>query len=378
MIPYHRPYKTNEANSYAMDALDTGRLCGGHKYSKLCIEWLSNYFQNADVLLTPSCTDALEMAMILLDLKEGDEVIVPSYTFPSTANCIILAGGTPIFIDCAPDTMQMTPALFEQAITAQTRAVIPVHYAGQSCDMDTIMSIADRHNIKVVADAAQTMFATYKNKPSATYGHMATISFHETKNITSGEGGCLVINDSSFIERAKIIHEKGTNRSAFLRGEVDKYSWVDKGSSFVMSDLSAALLLSQLQLGEEITQKRTALWNFYEQELLPLHQENVLKIARPSAECGVNGHIFYIILDELDTAIALQRKLKANNIQAVTHYVPLHASKAGKSYGKIHGDLQTTATLSPKLLRLPLYADMSKKDAMQVVNIIKAYFKGTK
>jgi dTDP-4-amino-4,6-dideoxygalactose transaminase len=364
---------TGSESSYIAQAHAHGHLSGDGTFTKACSAWLEEHTGTGMALLTQSCTAALEMAAILADISPGDEVIMPSYTFVSTANAFVLRGAIPVFVDCRPDTLNIDEKLIEAAITERTRVIVPVHYAGVGCEMDEIMRIAHRHNLLVVEDAAQGIRSEYKGKALGTIGHMGTFSFHETKNVISGEGGCLLINDSRFRKRAEIIREKGTNRSQFFRGEVAKYSWIDIGSSFLPSEVTAAFLYAQLQKAEDITARRLRAWDLYHRLLQPMEQVGHLR--RPSVPSGQkhNAHMYYVLLNSETERNTVRKALLAEGIHAVTHYVPLHSSPAGLRYGLTHGTLDHTNNLSKTLLRLPLWVGVEKEIPRVVDALVRAF-----
>ena len=371
MIPFNKPYISGKELWNIAQAHALGQRAGDGSFTKKCNTWLEERTGSCKALLTHSCTAALEMSAILADIQPGDEVIMPSYTFVSTANAFVLRGGVPVFIDIRPDTLNIDESLIEKAITARTKAIVPVHYAGVACEMDTIMDIAERHNLLVIEDAAQGVMATYKGKALGAIGNMGTLSFHETKNITSGEGGALLINDPMLAERAEIIREKGTNRSQFFRGQVDKYTWVDIGSSYLPGEIIAAFLWAQMEEAENITKKRLDIWQQYHESLLPL--ESAGKLRRPiiSEGCQHNAHMYYILLDSLEQRTALMARLKDESVTSVFHYVPLHNSPAGVKYGRVHGKMTYTEELSDRLLRLPLWIGLTSEDQKLVVSEIE-------
>ncbi len=371
-IPFNKPFIIGQELAHIADAVSQGHLSGDGKYTKSCQRWFEEKLGCHKSLLTHSCTAALEMAAILCDIQPGDEVILPSYTFVSTANAFVLRGGVPVFVDIRPDTLNMDENLIEAAITPRTRAIVPVHYAGVPCEMDRIMGIAHKHDLLVVEDAAQALLSTYKGRALGSIGHFGCLSFHETKNIISGEGGALLINDARFAERAEIIREKGTNRSQFFRGEVDKYTWMDIGSSFLPSELVSAFLYAQLEHAAEITARRYHICSSYAAQLASLQQAGKLRL--PDFDASSNGHMFYIILDSLDTRTQLIAHLKAQDIHPVFHYVPLHSSPAGRKYGRASGDMQVTDDLSERLLRLPLHYAMNAADIARVSDTILDFF----
>lgn len=370
-IPFNKPFIIGRELALIADAVAQGHLSGDGAYTKLCHRWFEDKLGCRKALLTHSCTGALEMAAILCDIQPGDEVILPSYTFVSTANAFVLRGAVPVFVDIRPDTLNLDEKLIEAAITPRTRVIVPVHYAGVPCDMDAIMDIAQRHKLLVVEDAAQALLSTYKGRALGSIGHFGCLSFHETKNIISGEGGALLINDARFAERAEIIREKGTNRSQFFRGEVDKYTWVDIGSSYLPSELVSAFLYAQLERADEIIAKRRDICTTYATQLAPLQQSG-LRIAEFDEDS--NGHLFYVLLDSLATRSRLIAHLKAQGIHPVFHYVPLHSSPAGRRYGREGSGMQVTDELSERLLRLPLYYEMSEGDIVRVCAAIKDFF----
>jgi dTDP-4-amino-4,6-dideoxygalactose transaminase len=354
-IPFNKPYMTGRELWYITQAHTNGHLAGDGMFTKKCHAWLETRTGSHKALLTHSCTAALEMAAILADIQPGDEVIMPSFTFVSTANAFVLRGGVPVFVDIRMDTHNIDETRIEAAITPRTRAIVPVHYAGVACEMDAIMNIAKRHNLLVIEDAAQGIMSTYKGKPLGSIGHLGVYSFHETKNIISGEGGALLINDESFAERAEIIREKGTNRSQFFRGQVDKYTWVDIGSSYLPGEVIAAFLWAQMEEADQINSRRLAIWSFYHQALAPL--ESAGKLRRPvvSKECKHNAHMYYIVLADLETRTQAIAQMKEAGINTVFHYVPLHTAPYGKKHGRAHDDLPITRMTSDCLLRLPLW-----------------------
>ena len=375
LIPFNKPPLTGNEEQYILESIKSNKISGDGQFTKKCHQWFEKKLQCKKVLLTTSCTHALEMAAILLDIKEGDEVIMPSYTFVSTANAFVLRGAKIVFVDIREDTMNIDEQKIEEAITSKTKVIVPVHYAGVACEMDTIMNIASKHNIFVVEDAAQGMMSSYKGKALGTIGHFGTFSFHETKNYTSaGEGGLLIINDDRFKERAEIIREKGTNRSAFFRGIIDKYSWVDVGSSYLMSDVSAAYLWGQLEKLEEINNNRIKSWNKYNKELAILAEKGIIKLPHIPNKCIHNAHIFYIKVKNLKIRSILIKYLKDNDIEAVFHYIPLHSSLAGLKFCKFNGDDNYTTQESDKIIRLPLYYNLDNNDILKVIKDIINFF----
>ena len=373
LIHFNRPPVTGNENKFITEALGNNKISGDGPFTKKCHQWFENNLLCKKALLTTSCTHALEMAAILLDIKDGDEVIMPSYTFVSTANAFALRGAKIVFVDIRPDTMNIDETKIEAAITNKTKAIVPVHYAGVACEMDTIMDIATRHNLFVVEDAAQAIMSSYKGKALGTIGHLGAYSFHETKNITSaGEGGLLIINDERFKDRAEIIREKGTNRSLFFRGLVDKYSWVDIGSSYLMNDISAAFLWGQLEKIEEIQKNRLNSWNLYYKEL---ENNEFLQVPNIPKNCTNNAHMFYIKVKDLEERQKLIHFLRENNVESVFHYVPLHSSVAGKKFGYFHQKDEFTTKESEKIIRLPLYYGLNNHDIKTICNKIKDFFK---
>ncbi|MDP8566372.1 dTDP-4-amino-4,6-dideoxygalactose transaminase [Methylophilus aquaticus] len=356
--PFNKPFMTGKELFYIAEAHFNGMLAGDGPFTKKCHAWLEHETGTRKALLTHSCTAALEMAAILADIQLGDEVIMPSYTFVSTANAFALRGGVPVFVDIRPDTLNIDETKIEAAITPKTKAIVPVHYAGVGCEMDAIMEIAQRHNLLVIEDAAQGVFATYKGKTLGTIGHMGCYSFHETKNVISGEGGALLINDARFIERAEIIREKGTNRSQFFRGQVDKYTWVDVGSSYLPGEVIAAFLWAQLEEAQNITQRRRGIWQQYHRGLHALERQGLLARPITPAHCQHNAHMYYILLNSLEERTFLIEQMRKNEVFPVFHYVPLHSSPAGKKYGRTHGEMTHTNTLSDRLLRLPMWTGL--------------------
>lgn len=355
-IPFNKPYTTGKELGYIQQVIESERFAGNGTFSRKCAKWLEEKTGCLKAILTPSGTAALEMMMILADIGPGDEVIMPSFTFSSTANAVVLRGSTPVFVDIRPDTLNMDETLIESAITPRTKAIAPVHYAGVGCEMDVILEIAERHGLLVLEDAAQGILASYKDRPLGSIGQMGALSFHETKNIHCGEGGALLINDPAFIERAEIIMEKGTDRSKFFRGEIDKYTWVDLGSSYLINEMTAAFLWAQLEDAEDIISKRIYMWNTYHSELEILEAKGKLKRPTIPDECQHNGHIYYIVLENQEARNSLMDRLREQGIHSVFHYIPLDSAEAGVSFGKRSGDgLTDTELISRKLLRLPLY-----------------------
>jgi dTDP-4-amino-4,6-dideoxygalactose transaminase len=360
VIPFNRPYMTGRELAYISEAHANGHLAGNGSFSKRCATWLEDRIGSRKALLTHSCTAALEMAAILCDVGPGDEVIMPSFTFVSTANAFVLRGATPVFVDIQPDSLNVDPARVEAAITSRTRVIVAVHYAGVGADMDSIMRIAESHNLLVVEDAAQGLIATYRERPLGGIGHMAALSFHETKNIISGEGGALLINDPRFVERAEVIWEKGTNRGQYFRGEVDKYTWVDLGSSYLPGEIVAAFLWAQMEEADQITGRRLAIWNRYHDELASLEDAGLFRRPIVPNGCVHNAHMYYVLLPDLARRGRFIERLNAQNIRPVFHYVPLHSSPFGRHAGRSVGSMATTDGASDRLVRLPLWLGLEE------------------
>ncbi len=373
-IPFNVPPHSKNEEKYIGQAIALKKLSGEGSFNKKCAEWLKNHLHCEMAVITPSCTSALEMAMVLADIGPGDEVILPSFTFTSTANVVALYGSTPVFVDVDPQTMNIDTTALEKAITPKTKVVMPVHYAGVGCEMDKIMALSEKHNFIVVADAAQAIFASYLGKPLGAWGHMAAYSFHETKNIVCGEGGALIINDPRFVARAEIVRDKGTNRQQFMNGQVDKYTWQDKGSSYLQSELAAAFLLSQLEEGEQITAHRLAHWNQYHQGFADLEKSGKLTRMKIPAEAHANAHIYYILLNSAEERAALWSELKEQGIQSTTHYVPLHSAPAGLRFGRVTGSMKVTDDQANRLLRMPMYADLTPNDVSTVLETVRQFF----
>jgi dTDP-4-amino-4,6-dideoxygalactose transaminase len=370
VIPFNRPYTPEGAFEYMQEAISSGHLSGDGPFSRKCHTLLERALSCAKVLLTTSCTHALELAALLLDIRPGDEVIIPSFTFVSTVNAFVLRGAIPVFCDIKPDTLNMDEHQLERLITPRTRAIVPVHYAGVGCEMDQIMALAEAHDIIVVEDNAHGLFGRYRDRYLGTFGTLATLSFHETKNFSCGEGGALLVNDQRYIERAEIIREKGTNRSRFFRGQVDKYTWVDVGSSYLPSDLLAAFLYTQLEQAQVIQERRQAIWEQYDLALRDWAETN--KIVQPTvpSHCAQAYHMYYLLLPSLEHRQTLITHLRARGILSVFHYLPLHLSDMGRSFGGKPGDCPVTEDVSDRLLRLPFYNDFSHEDQTRVVAAI--------
>ena len=372
-IPFNKPFIAGKELFYIAQAVTYGNIAGDGHFTKRCSQLLEERFGIHKVLLTPSCTAALEMAAMLCDLQPGDEVIMPSFTFVSTANAVVRLGAKPVFVDIRPDTLNIDDALIEEAITPRTKAIFPVHYAGVGCEMDRIMTIARKYNLLVVEDAAQGVNAFYNGRALGSIGHLGCYSFHETKNYICGEGGALCINDPALVERAEIIRDKGTNRSQFFRGLVDKYTWVDVGSSYVPSEIASAFLYGQLELLDEIAAKRRQIYHFYRQQLKPLEADGVLRLPQIPEDCDSNFHMFYLLLCDEAIRNRLLAHLRNQGIGAVFHYVPLHSSPMGARVGCSETGLPITEDLSRRLIRLPFYHDMSDKDQSIVIERLRHF-----
>lgn len=369
-IPFNKPYMTGKELWYISQAHASGHLAGDGQFTKKCSAWLEQRIGCQKALLTHSCTAALEMAAILADIQPGDEVIMPSYTFVSTANAFVLRGGVPVFVDIRPDTLNIDEAKIEAAITSRTKAIAPVHYAGVACEMDRIMDIARRYNLLVIEDAAQGIMSSYKGRPLGSIGHMAALSFHETKNIISGEGGALLINDPRFIERAEMIREKGTNRSQFFRGQVDKYTWVDVGSSYLPGEVIAAFLWAQMEEADVINKRRLDIWSNYHQWFSSLERTDKVKRPTVPRECAHNAHMYYLLLPGLEQRTDLISRLKSKGINTVFHYIPLHSSPRGKAVGRSVGDMSNTDNAGDRLVRLPLWLGLEEQLAHTIAEIM--------
>ncbi len=375
MIPFNKPPYTGTEEIYVLEAIKQSKISGDGYFSKKCQYWFEENTQTKAAFLTTSCTHALEMAALLIDLKEGDEVIMPSYTFVSTANAFALRGAKIVFIDIRPDTMNIDETKIEAAVTPKTKAIVPVHYAGVSCEMDTIMDIANQHNLIVIEDAAQGMMSTYKGRALGTIGHIGTYSFHETKNYTSGgEGGVIFINDEKYLKDAEIIREKGTNRNQFFRGQVDKYTWVELGSSYLPCELQAAYLYAQLIEADKINKNRLASWHFYYKHLKPLKDQGIIELPTIPSVCKHNAHMFYIKVKNLNIRTDLLDHLKEKEISAVFHYVPLHSSRAGLKFGRFFGKDVYTTKESEHIIRLPLFYNLHSEDKQYIIRTIFDFF----
>jgi len=374
MISFNVPPFIGTELTYVKEAIDAHKICGDGQFTKKCHAFLEDRFGAQKALLTTSGTTALEMATLLCGLKKGDEVLVPSFTFSSTATAIVLTGATPVFVDIRPDTMNIDETKLEDAITDRTRAIMAVHYAGVACEMDTIMDIAARHGLKVIEDAAQGVMSTYKGRALGTIGDFGCYSFHETKNYSMGEGGALIIRDPENNDAAEILREKGTNRARFFRGQVDKYTWVDYGSSYLPSDMNAAYLWAQLQEADRINDNRLAIWNKYSQAFAPLAEAGRVEVPAIPEGCVHNAHMYYLKLRDLEDRTAFIQYLKDKGIVAVFHYIPLHSAPAGLKFGRFHGEDVYTTRESDRLVRLPLYYGLTEEDQQHVIDTALAYF----
>ena len=375
MINFNVPPFTGKETEYIMEAVKAQKICGDGQFTKKCNAWLENKTGTAKALLTTSCTHATELAALLAEVKAGDEVIMPSYTFVSTADAFVLRGAVPVFVDIRPDTMNIDEKKIEAAITDKTVGIVPVHYAGVACEMDTIMDIAKRHNLWVIEDAAQGIMSTYKGKALGTFGEFGCFSFHETKNYSMGEGGALLIRDERYIEDAEILREKGTNRSKFYRGQIDKYTWVNQGSSYLPSDMNAAYLWAQLEMAEEINDWRLGVWNRYFEALTPLAEAGKIELPTVPEDCVHNAHMFYIKAAEIEERTELEKFLKENGIWAVFHYIPLHSAPAGLKFGRFHGEDEYTTKESERLLRLPLYYGLKDEEVDYICSKVMEFYK---
>jgi len=373
-IPFNRPAILGSEFEYMHQALQSGHASGNGPFTKKCEALLEQALDVPKVMLTTSCTHALEMSALLLDVRPGDEVIMPSFTFVSTANAFVLRGARPVFVDVRPDTLNLDERQVEAAITERARAIVPVHYAGIGCQMDTLADIARRHDLSIVEDNAHGLFGRFRGQYLGTFGTLATLSFHETKNFTCGEGGALLINDPALIERAEILREKGTDRSRFFRGEVDKYTWVDVGSSYVLSDILAAYLLAQLECRERVQRTRAAIFRRYAEALADLEQAGRLRLPVVPEECDLAYHLFYLLLPSSQERDALLQHLKEQNMLAVFHYVPLHLSPMGRHFGYTEKDCPVTQDVSQRLVRLPFYNDLTETDQARVIEQVRAFF----
>lgn len=374
MINFNVPPFTGREIDYIRQAVENQKICGDGEFTKKCNEWIERKTGTAKCLLTTSCTHATELTALLADIKEGDEVIMPSYTFVSTADAFVLRGAKAVFVDIRPDTMNIDETLLEEAITERTRAIVPVHYAGVACEMDTIMDIARRHNLLVIEDAAQGIMASYKGKALGTIGDMGCFSFHETKNFSMGEGGALLLRDEKYIEDAEIFREKGTDRSKYYRGQVDKYRWMNYGSSYLPSDMNAAYLWAQLEMADEITAARLARWHQYNELLQPLKERGILELPTIPEGCVHNAHMYYAKAKDLQERTALIDFLKQNGILSVFHYIPLHSAPAGIKFGRFHGEDKYTTKESERLFRLPMFYTLKEEEVDYIVSKVKEFY----
>jgi dTDP-4-amino-4,6-dideoxygalactose transaminase len=371
-VPFNKAFITGNELRYIEQAIANSHLSGNGPFTKLCHGWLEQRLGAPRVLLTHSCTAALEMAALLSGVGPGDEVIMPSFTFVSTANAFVLRGATPVFVDVRPDTLNLDETAVEQAITPRTRVIVPVHYAGVGCEMELLGAIARRHGLVIIEDAAQGLMSTHRHRPLGSFGHASAISFHETKNVTAGEGGALVVNHPEWVDRAEILWEKGTNRTLFARGRVDKYSWIDLGSSYLPSDINAAFLWAQLERADAITSRRLEIWDEYHRRLAPLEASGLLRRPIVPGSCTHNAHMYYVLLDDAIANGSPLAHLNNRGVNAVSHYVPLHTSAAGRRFGRPHCDLPVTESVARRLIRLPLWAAMGEAEIAAVVAAVTA------
>lgn len=374
MINFNVPPYVEKSLDYIQECVKNQKICGDGIYTKKCSQWIEERTKTAKCLLTTSCTHATELAALLSDIRPGDEIIMPAYTFVSTADAFVLRGAVPVFVDIRPDTMNIDEKLIEAAVTDKTRAIVPVHYAGVACEMDTIMDIAGRHNLIVIEDAAQGMMSSYKGKALGTIGNFGCFSFHETKNYSMGEGGALLIRDEKDVEEAEIIREKGTNRSKFYRGQIDKYTWVNYGSSYLPSDMNAAYLYAQLEIADEINEARLALWNRYKERLTPLAEAGKIELPAVPEGCVHNAHMFYMKAKDIEERTALINHLKQNEILSVFHYIPLHTAPAGQKFGRFHGEDRYTTRESERLARLPMYYGLKPEQVDDICEAVKRFY----
>lgn len=375
MINFNVPPYTGKEMEYIRQCVENQKICGDGEFTKKCNTWIEEKTGTAKCLLTTSCTHATELAALLAQIKEGDEVIMPAYTFVSTADAFVLRGAVPVFVDIRPDTMNIDEKLIEAAVTEKTKAVVPVHYAGVSCEMDTIMDIAHRHNLIVIEDAAQGVMASYKGQALGTIGDFGCFSFHETKNYSMGEGGALLIRDEKYVEEAEIIREKGTNRSKFYRGQIDKYTWVNYGSSYLPSDMNAAYLYAQLEMADEINDHRLACWNRYYENLKPLAEQGKIELPVVPEGCVHNAHMFYIKAADIEERTAFIRFMKEREVMPVFHYIPLHTAPAGLKFGRFHGEDRYTTRESERLVRLPLYYKLTREEVDYICEQVKEFYR---
>jgi dTDP-4-amino-4,6-dideoxygalactose transaminase len=372
VIPFNKPFMTGKELWYVAQAHAKGHLAGDGSFTRLCNQWIEQRTGSGKALLTHSCTAALEMAALLSDMQPGDEVIMPSYTFVSTANAFVLRGAVPVFVDIRADTLNLDEKLVEAAITPKTKAIVPVHYAGVGCEMDALMDIARRRGLLVIEDAAQALMSSYKGRPLGSIGDLGAVSFHETKNVISGEGGALLVNNTRFAERAEIIREKGTNRSQFFRGQVDKYTWVDVGSSYLPGEIIAAFLWAQMEEADAITRRRLAMWATYHQWFAEAERTGKLRRPIVPGHCAHNAHMYYVLLPDLRCRTAAIERLKGLGVHTVFHYVPLHSSPAGLKYGRTHGSMQVTNESADCLLRLPMWLGMEEQQTQVISAVLEA------
>lgn len=375
VIPFTKPFISGNERSYVSQAIESGRLAADGNFTQRCTSLMSDKFGVSKIVMTPSCTAALEMAISLCNLGPGDEVILPSFTFASTANAVIAAHAKPIFVDIRPDTLNLNEDLIEPAITENTKAIMPVHYAGVACEMDKIMAIAQRYQLRVIEDAAQAVNASYRGRWLGSIGHLGAFSFHHTKNFVCGEGGALCVNDPDLTARADIVREKGTNRIQFLRGDVDKYTWVDRGSSYVLSEINCAFLYAQLEQLDWVTEQRREIFERYLDHFTPLEEEGFIQLPVIPESCQSNYHIFYLILRDVAARDGLTQFLKQRGIEAAFHYVPLHSSPMGSTLGYHSDDLPITQNLSSRLLRLPIYPQLTEREQLQIIHHVKSFFR---
>ena len=375
MINFNVPPFTGKEMEYIRQCVEAQKICGDGSFTKKCNAWIEEKTGIAKCLLTTSCTHATELAALLAGIREGDEVIMPSYTFVSTADAFVLRGATPVFVDIRPDTMNIDERLIEAAVTERTKAIVPVHYAGVACEMDTIMEIAKRHHLFVIEDAAQGVMASYKGRALGSIGDFGCYSFHETKNYSMGEGGAILIRDEKYIEEAEIIREKGTNRSKYFRGQIDKYTWVNYGSSYLPSDMNAAYLYAQLEMAEEINDRRLQIWNTYYEGLRELEEQKKIELPVVPDGCVHNAHMFYIKTKDLTERTEFIAYMKEKGILTVFHYIPLHSAEAGKKFGRFHGEDVYTTKESERLVRLPLYYGLTKEQNLYIIDQIKAFYR---
>ena len=374
MINFNVPPYTGKEMDYIRQCVENQKICGDGEFTRRCNEWIEKRTGTTKCLLTTSCTHATELAALLADIKEGDEVIMPAYTFVSTADAFVLRGAVPVFVDIRPDTMNIDEKLIEDAVTEKTRAIVPVHYAGVACEMDVIMDIARRHNLVVIEDAAQGIMASYKGVPLGTIGDFGCFSFHETKNYSMGEGGALLIRDAKYVEEAEIIREKGTNRSKLYRGQIDKYTWVNYGSSYLPSDMNAAYLYAQLEMADEINDHRLACWNRYYENLLPLAEAGRIELPVVPEGCVQNGHMFYLKAADIEERTRFIDFMKANGVMPVFHYIPLHTAPAGIKFGRFHGEDRYTTRESERLVRLPMYYALTFEEVDYICSKVREFY----